>query len=99
MRLDDIELHVHVYRPSQAFIIDSFTAGQPDFDDADATGATEDSDVMAATVAQLPALELEGIWDNLVYEDDVKVRLLNYIYSTQLFGDRQVDFNVITWNR
>ena len=59
----------------------------------------EDKDVMAATVGQLPAVALEGIWDNLVYEDDVKLRLLNYIASTQLFGDRQVDFNVITWNR
>lgn len=54
---------------------------------------------MAATVAQLPSLALEGIWDNLIYEDNVKLRLLNYINSTQLFGDRQVDFNVITWNR
>jgi hypothetical protein len=54
---------------------------------------------MAATVAQLPAQALEGIWDNLIYEDDVKQRLLNYMYSTQLFGDRAVDFNVITWNR
>lgn len=54
---------------------------------------------MAATVAQLPALALEGIWDNLIYEDNVKLRLLNYINSTQLFGDCRVDFNVITWNR
>ena len=54
---------------------------------------------MAATVAMLPSVALEGIWDNLIYEDDVKTRLLNYIQSTQMLGDKQVDFNIITWNR
>jgi len=54
---------------------------------------------MAATVAHLPAQALEGIWDNLIYDDNIKQNLLNYIHATQLFGDKQVDFNVITWNR
>lgn len=96
-------MQIHIYTPSPTFIVDSFSAGPPNAeeDDANGNGASsgEDSDVMAATVAQLPAQALEGIWDNLIYEDDVKERLLNYIYSTQLFGDKAVDFNVITWNR
>ena len=113
--MDDVTLAIHVYCPTSTFIVDSFTAGpKPRTQTTDAFGNTdgddaqaedgdedqgEDKDVMAATVGQLPAVALEGIWDNLVYEDDVKLRLLNYIASTQLFGDRQVDFNVITWNR
>ncbi|KAK9899767.1 AAA-domain-containing protein [Cystobasidium minutum MCA 4210] len=98
--LSRAKLHIHVYRPSREYIIDSFSAAAPGEDDGgDGEAAGEDNDVMAATVAHLPAMSLEGIWDNLIYEDNVKLRLLNYINSTQLFGDRMVDFNVITWNR
>lgn len=35
----------------------------------------------------------------LVYSDDIKARLLNYIYSTILFSESDIDFNVIAWNR
>lgn len=95
--LTHAKLHIHVYRPSKQYIIDSFSAAEEQEDDGE--GAGEDNDVMAATVAHLPTASLEGVWDNLIYEDNVKLRLLNYINSTQLFGDRSVDFNVITWNR
>lgn len=37
--------------------------------------------------------------DSLIYGDDVKNKLLNYIYTTLLFSDANVDFNVVTWNR
>ena len=37
--------------------------------------------------------------DSLIYTDDIKNRLLNYIYTTLLFSDANVDFNVVTWNR
>lgn len=36
---------------------------------------------------------------SLIYADDVKPRLLNYIYTTLLFSDANVDFNIVTWNR
>jgi ATP-dependent Lon protease len=36
---------------------------------------------------------------SLVYEDDVKSRLLNYISTTLLFSDAKVDFNLVSWNR
>jgi hypothetical protein len=105
--LREVDLKIHIYRPSQAFIVDSFTAapskkgGDDDDDDEHqgGQGSSEDNEVMAATVAHLPALALEGIWDNLIYDDNIKQNLLNYIHATQLFGDKQVDFNVITWNR
>lgn len=98
MILEDAKLKIHIYCPSRAFVIDSFTAAPPG-QDLEGGEPGEDSDVMAATVAQLPSLALEGIWDNLVYDGDVKARLLNYINSTQVFSDKRVDFNIITWNR
>lgn len=36
---------------------------------------------------------------SLIYADDIKVRLLNYIYTTLLFSDASVDFNIVSWNR
>lgn len=36
---------------------------------------------------------------SLVYADDLKARLLNYIHSTVAFSEAEVDFNVVTWNR
>lgn len=38
----------------------------------------------AATIAVLPSTELEGVWDSLVFEGEVKERLLGYIYSLSL---------------
>lgn len=58
-----------------------------------------DSDVPAASVLELPARSLEGVWDTLIYEGQVKEKLLGYIYSTMLFSDASVDFNIVTWNR
>lgn len=36
---------------------------------------------------------------SLVYEDDIKTNLLNYIATTLLFSDAKVDFNLVSWNR
>lgn len=54
---------------------------------------------MAASVLELPSRSLEGVWDSLIYDGDVKGKLLGYIYSTLLFSDAMVDFNIVTWNR
>lgn len=54
---------------------------------------------MAATIRDLPSAELDGLWGSLVYPDDVKPRLLSYIYTTLLLSDANVDFNIVTWNR
>ncbi|KAJ9126089.1 hypothetical protein QFC24_002361 [Naganishia onofrii] len=85
-------LAVHVYQPSSQHGVDEFaaTTGEEDNDD---------SNVMAATVRELPSRDMDGLWDSLIYADDVKPRLLNYIYTTLLFSDANVDFNIVTWNR
>jgi hypothetical protein len=35
----------------------------------------------------------------LIYDDDIKARLLRYISSSVLFSESKVDHNVISWNR
>ena len=42
-------------------------------------------------MSELPSTELEGLWESLFYDGDVKTRLLNYIYATIGFSDADVD--------
>lgn len=46
---------------------------------------------MAATVCELPSKMWDGLWDSLIFSDDTKSRLLDYIYATVLFSDADVD--------
>ncbi|XP_028673175.1 pachytene checkpoint protein 2 homolog [Erpetoichthys calabaricus] len=59
----------------------------------------EDENLTAANHWLLPAAEFHGIWESLIYEDKVKSHLLDYMSTTMLFSDKNVDSNVITWNR
>lgn len=45
----------------------------------------------AGTISELPSKEIDGLWDSLFYEGDVKTRLLNYIQATIGFSDADVD--------
>lgn len=47
----------------------------------------------------LPNREMEGIWENLVLQDGVKERLLNYSTTSLLFSQKQVDPNQVCCNR
>ncbi|GAA5893987.1 hypothetical protein JCM6882_007951 [Rhodosporidiobolus microsporus] len=92
--LDSVSLHLHIYQPPSSSRLTSFTTSPHAENDEDG-----DSDVPAASVLELPSLSLEGVWDSLIYEGEVKEKLLSYIYSTMLFSDAAVDFNIVTWNR
>ncbi|KAL7415362.1 P-loop containing nucleoside triphosphate hydrolase protein [Mrakia frigida] len=91
--LSSLVLQTHVYQPSRITALEEFSASAEEDDDEDSEG------IMAASVRELPSKGLEGVWDTLIYGDDIKNRLLNYIYTTLLFSDANVDFNVVTWNR
>lgn len=84
---------MHVYQAAARDDIDELSAADPDAGDASG------SDVMAATVMELPNMELEGVWESLIYEGDIKERLLNYIHTTLIFSDADIDFNIVSWNR
>jgi pachytene checkpoint protein 2 len=71
-------LNIHVYQCSDTD------------DDPTYTGEGED-EVMAANDTVLPAQKWEGLWESLVYSDDIKTRLLDYIYTSFIFSDADVD--------
>ncbi|PWN33502.1 AAA-domain-containing protein [Meira miltonrushii] len=88
------------------FIIYAYhTASQDDVEELmanEADGAGEESsqdDTMAATVLELPNASLDGSWEMLFYENQMKEKLLRYIYTTLIYSDAKVDTNIISWNR
>ncbi|XP_020246677.1 pachytene checkpoint protein 2 homolog isoform X2 [Asparagus officinalis] len=47
----------------------------------------------------LPAKELDGMWESLIYETGLKRRLLRYAASALLFTEKGVDPCLVSWNR
>ncbi|ESK97475.1 thyroid receptor-interacting protein 13 [Moniliophthora roreri MCA 2997] len=90
--LDEMLLNIHVYQPSEG---DDYQ----EFSNMGGDGAGDGDDTMAATVRELPCRAWEGLWESLIYEDDVKIKLLDYIQATLVFSDAEVDFNLVSWNR
>lgn len=59
----------------------------------------EDEELSAANHWLLPAAEFHGIWESLVYDGELKTQLLDYVSTTMYFSDKNVDSNLISWNR
>jgi len=56
-------------------------------------------EIQAAHQLILPSKELHGVWDHLIYGDDVKEKLLRYVFTAMKLSDSGVDPNLISWNR
>lgn len=80
--IEQTALQIHVYQPTDTDAFEELTSG---------SGRGEDEQIMAASVCELPSMSWEGLWDSLIYSDDVKSRLLDYIYATVVFSDADVD--------
>lgn len=83
LSLQEMTLQIHVYQPSDTDSFEEFSnsAGVRDDDD----------DTMAASVCELPNRGWEGLWDSLIYADNIKMNLLDYIHATLLLSDANVD--------
>ena len=78
--ITEADLQVHVFQPYHDDTYDEYTGG-----------GDEDSEVVSATVCEMPSRSLEGLWESLIYGDGVKSKLLDYIYATISFSDADVD--------
>uniref|UniRef100_H2QQK7 Pachytene checkpoint protein 2 homolog n=1 Tax=Pan troglodytes TaxID=9598 RepID=H2QQK7_PANTR len=63
----------------------------------------ETENIIAANHWVLPAGmgNIHGLWDSLVYGcgSQIRCKLLDYVMTTLLFSDKNVNSNLITWNR
>ncbi len=80
--IEQTALQIHVYQPTDTDAFEELTSG---------SGRGEDEQIMAASVCELPSMSWEGLWESLIYSDDIKARLLDYIYATVVFSDADVD--------
>ncbi|XP_046389216.1 pachytene checkpoint protein 2 homolog [Ischnura elegans] len=58
-----------------------------------------DDDITAANHWILPSSDFHGLWESLVYDSSIKDNLLNFVETTLLFSDKEVDTNIVSWNR
>ncbi|KAF4619108.1 hypothetical protein D9613_005593 [Agrocybe pediades] len=91
LTMEEMSLQVYVYKPVDSDVYEEFSNSSGN--------RNEDDNTTAASVCELPNRNYEGLWDSLIYSDDIKMKLLDYIHATLVFSDANVDFNLITWNR
>ena len=78
---EECAFQIHVYSPSDS----------QDYDQPSVNPSENGEEFNAASVLELPHITLEGLWDSLYYEGDIKSSLLDYIYATVDFADAGVD--------
>ena len=71
----------------------------PLFDEEAAEEDAGDGESVAFQLYTLPSLEFDGLWESLVYEEEVQPRLLRYVSTALRFSSSGVDARVIAWNR
>ncbi|XP_043477419.1 pachytene checkpoint protein 2 homolog [Leptopilina heterotoma] len=86
MKIHSSHLKVYVYRLTEESA-------------ATETIRSESDEMAAASHWILPSTEFHGLWENLIYESDIKEHLLHFVETTMLFSDRKVDPNIISWNK
>lgn len=59
----------------------------------------ESGEFASFQVMSLPHANLDGLWEALVYGEDIKRRLLDYVYTAMLFTQKGVNSHVVGWNR
>ena len=59
----------------------------------------EGSSVHASQHWLMPNKHFEGLWETLIYDHDVKASLLNYARTTMLMAERNVNSNLVSWNK
>ncbi|KAF8897281.1 P-loop containing nucleoside triphosphate hydrolase protein [Infundibulicybe gibba] len=89
--IHEMALQIHVYQPTESDSFEEFSNSSGARDD--------DDDTMAASVCELPNRGWDSLWDSLIYADNIKMKLLDYIHATLILSDANVNANLVSWNR
>jgi hypothetical protein len=88
--ISDIEGNNHHHQVE--FRIHIYQLFQEESDDVDDT-------TRIFTQITLPAVQFHGLWESLIYEDDMPERLLRYAMTAMHFSRLSINPHLITWNR
>ncbi|CAJ0608540.1 unnamed protein product [Cylicocyclus nassatus] len=58
-----------------------------------------DENAMGSLLWELPCMEFENLWENLIYDTDVKNELMSYVHALIQLSDKGADMKVINVNR
>uniref|UniRef100_A0A8D8U8B3 Pachytene checkpoint protein 2 homolog n=2 Tax=Cacopsylla melanoneura TaxID=428564 RepID=A0A8D8U8B3_9HEMI len=88
--LDQFKVHIHIY------MLDPSGLQPEDIDN----GSGEPSEITCSSNrCALPSEEFHGLWDSLVFDDNIKQMLLQYAETSMKFSYSKVNSNIISWNR
>lgn len=59
----------------------------------------EDENVVHYSIWSLPSTRLYGLWESLVFDDGILLKLLNFLQMTLIFSEQQIDPNLVALNR
>lgn len=59
----------------------------------------DSEEFVACQLSLLPSSQYEGLWNSLIYDQNIKNTLLRYVSTAMIFSERKVDPTLITWNR
>jgi pachytene checkpoint protein 2 len=59
----------------------------------------DDDDLPSTEQWELPNEHLEGLWESIIVDDNIKQNLLGYTTSSLLFSLKDINPTVIAWNR
>ncbi|KAI8604789.1 pachytene checkpoint protein 2 [Dissophora ornata] len=87
--IHEVDLSVHVYQLHKEGAVEEHAETGPDGEES----------VMMAHHWTLPCEDFEGIWDSLIYDDQIQTKLLEYVRTAILFSNKNVNPDLISWNR
>jgi pachytene checkpoint protein 2 len=82
LSVDEVIFHIHLYQASDIEPFEEFSNG---------SRVGDEEEVMAASICELPNRAMEGLWDSLIFSDNIKMKLLDYIHATLLLSDAGID--------
>eukprot|EP01083_Nonionella_stella_P019294 53633_1 len=84
--IQDAHCHLHIFRNNQEGITE-------EIDDE-----TSCDQVHVANTYSLPNHALDGLFDSLIFKDDIKHRLLNYMETISKYAKAGINKDLIAWN-
>lgn len=58
-----------------------------------------EEDLPATFHTLLPSKNLDGLWESLIFDSNIRLKLLNYVKTSLYFANQNVNPSIITWNK